>query len=55
MGQPEKKSGENNFAKFILFCVIIALILVTLGLCLYRSTGTQDLDRSLPKYVLGEK
>jgi hypothetical protein len=52
MEQSEKKPGENNFAKFISICVVISLILVSLGLCLYRATGTEDLDRSLPKYVL---
>jgi len=53
MEHPEKKSGENNFAKFILLSVATALVLVLVGLYLYRSTGTEDLDRSLPKYVRG--
>jgi hypothetical protein len=52
MEQPEKKLVESNFAKFILLTVVIALILVLIGLCLYRVTGTENLDRSLPKYVL---
>jgi hypothetical protein len=52
MEQPEKKTGESNFAKFIFISVVASLILVLIGLYLYRTTGTQDLDRSLPKYVL---
>jgi len=51
MEQPENKPENNNFAHFILLCVIVAVVLVCIGLYLYKSTGTQDLDRSLPDYV----
>jgi len=54
MEQPEKKFSENNFAKFITMIVIIAFILVFISLYLYYTTGTEDLDRSLPKYVLNK-
>ena len=46
-----EKEGSSQLGLFLMLVLMLASVAVILGMFLYKASGSEDLDRSLPRYM----